>query len=82
MGMAPALLFTPLQNSGMSRGEHMATDPVCYTVVEEDEARYTSMYKGQEYCFCSGFCKKKFDENPGMYAKIARSIDIGSDLSC
>jgi YHS domain-containing protein len=60
----------------------MATDPVCYAPVDEDEALYTSHYKGQEYCFCSGFCKRKFDENPKRYARTARSVDIGSDITC
>jgi YHS domain-containing protein len=60
----------------------MATDPVCYSAIDEDEARYSSRYKGQDYFFCSGFCKRKFDENPGRYAKMARNIDTGSDITC
>lgn len=60
----------------------MATDPVCYAPVDEDEAQFTSRHKGQEYYFCSGFCKRKFDENPGRYEKTARSVDIGSDITC
>lgn len=60
----------------------MTTDPVCYAAVDEEDARYSTHFKGEEFFFCSGFCKKKFDENPGRYARLGRTIDIGSDLSC
>lgn len=42
----------------------MATDPVCSMVVDEDEARCRASYRGTIYCFCSDFCRKKFEENP------------------
>ena len=60
----------------------MATDPVCYMVVDEDESEYRASYKGQEFHFCSEFCKKKFEKNPERYVKLARSLDIGPDISC
>ncbi|MCQ8893727.1 MAG: YHS domain-containing protein [Methanolinea sp.] len=60
----------------------MPTDPVCYMVIDEDESACRTRYKGQEYFFCSDFCKKKFEENPARYAKIARSMDLGPDISC
>ncbi|OPZ43396.1 MAG: YHS domain protein [Euryarchaeota archaeon ADurb.BinA087] len=60
----------------------MATDPVCYMVVDEDETACRTYYQGQEYYFCSDFCRKKFKQNPGRYAKLARSLDIGPDISC
>jgi len=59
----------------------MATDPVCYMVVDEDESEYRTSYKEQEYFFCSDFCRRKFEENPGRYVKLARSVDIGPDIS-
>ncbi|HOS81210.1 YHS domain-containing protein [Methanospirillum sp.] len=60
----------------------MPTDPVCYMVVDEDEATIRSSYRGQEFFFCSEFCKKKFEEDPARYARLARSLDIGPDISC
>ncbi len=60
----------------------MAADPVCLTPVDEDDAQYIPHYKGQDYSFCSGFCKQKFDENPKRYARTAWSVDIGSDITC
>jgi YHS domain-containing protein len=60
----------------------MATDPVCYAVIDEDETEYRALYQGQEYYFCSDFCRKKFEENPGRYAKLHGSMDIGPDISC
>ena len=60
----------------------MAMDPVCYGEVEEEEARFCSTYKGTDYYFCSDFCRKKFEENPEKYAKLAQKIDIGTDFSC
>ncbi|MDI9632519.1 MAG: YHS domain-containing protein [Methanolinea sp.] len=60
----------------------MPTDPVCYTVIDENEASFRSTYGGQEFFFCSDFCRRKFEENPARYAKLARSMDIGPDISC
>lgn len=60
----------------------MAMDPVCYGEVEEEGARFSSTYKGTDYYFRSGFCRKKFEENPEKYAKLANKIDIGSDFNC
>jgi len=60
----------------------MPTDPVCYKVIDEDEAACRITHKGQEFYFCSDFCRKKFEENPGKYIKLARSMDIGPDISC
>ncbi|HUU74774.1 MAG TPA: YHS domain-containing protein [Methanoregulaceae archaeon] len=41
-----------------------------------------SEHKGRTYYFCSEFCRKKFEENPDKYAKLAKPIDIGTDISC
>jgi len=60
----------------------MATDPVCSMGVDEDEARCRASYRGTIYYFCSDFCRKKFEENPERYAKLARSLDLGPDISC
>jgi Cu+-exporting ATPase len=54
----------------------MATDPVCFAIVDEDSAQFRSTYKDREYYFCTNFCKKKFDENPRKYTKIPSEINI------
>jgi YHS domain-containing protein len=54
----------------------MATDPVCFAIVDEDSAQFRSTYKDREYYFCTNFCKKKFDENPKKYTKIPSDINI------
>jgi YHS domain-containing protein len=46
----------------------MAIDPICRMSVDEQTARYTSVYKGMTYYFCAPGCKRKFDESPEQYA--------------
>jgi len=41
-----------------------ALDPVCGMTVEIDTARYTSIYQGKTYYFCSGGCKRQFEKHP------------------
>lgn len=47
----------------------MAIDPICGMTVDEKTARFRSEYKGKTYFFCAPGCKKKFDQDPGKYAK-------------
>jgi YHS domain-containing protein len=56
----------------------MATDPVCLTIVDVDEAKYTTEYRNQKYYFCCNYCKKQFEENPKRYSRLA--IDASVDL--
>ncbi|MBY0508652.1 MAG: cadmium-translocating P-type ATPase [Rhodospirillaceae bacterium] len=42
-------------------------DPVCGMDVHPSTAAHTSSHAGQDYFFCSGGCKTKFDANPGAY---------------
>jgi YHS domain-containing protein len=61
----------------------MATDPVCFAIVDEDSAQFRSTYKNHEYYFCTNFCKKKFEENPKRYTRISSDINIDpSGASC
>ena len=46
----------------------MAIDPICGMTVDEKTAKFTSVYKGKKYFFCSTGCKKKFDAEPAKYA--------------
>jgi Cu+-exporting ATPase len=54
----------------------MATDPVCFTIVDDDSAHFTSTYKNKMYYFCTNYCKKKFDEDPKKYSRTACDINI------
>jgi len=54
----------------------MATDPVCFAIVDDDGARFTSTYKNKMYYFCTNYCKKKFDENPKKYSQTACDLNI------
>ncbi|HZO53717.1 MAG TPA: YHS domain-containing protein [Bryobacteraceae bacterium] len=47
----------------------MQKDVVCGMEVDPKKAAGQSEYQGKTYYFCSAGCKKKFDENPGQYAK-------------
>jgi Cu+-exporting ATPase len=61
----------------------MAYDPVCLAFVDEENAKITSMHRGTKYYFCTGYCKKKFEENPKRYTRIPSDINLGgSDTSC
>jgi YHS domain-containing protein len=45
----------------------MAIDLVCHMTVDENTAKFTSIYKGKKYYFCAPGCKKAFEENPEQY---------------
>lgn len=47
----------------------MEKDPVCGMKVDPTESEGQSEYKGQTYYFCSGGCKRKFDEDPAQFVK-------------
>jgi len=63
-------------------GYEMATDPVCYSYIDEEDAKYTAIFQKQIYYFCTASCKKKFEENPKKYAKLITSIKIDPGASC
>jgi YHS domain-containing protein len=54
----------------------MATDPVCFAIVDDDSARFTSTCKNQMYYFCTNYGKMKFDENPKKYSRTACDLNI------
>ncbi len=51
----------------------MAIDPICKKTVDEKTAP-SSTYKNKEYYFCSGECKKKFDELDKSVIRVRRSL--------
>src|SRR5208283_1952481 len=61
-------------------GTNMATDPVCFMIVDEDTAHFRSTYRDTEYYFCCNYCKKQFDANPKRYSRLATDmrVDMGS----
>jgi YHS domain-containing protein len=59
----------------------MATDPVCLAIVDEDDAQFMSEYKNQEYYFCCNYCRKRFEENPKRYTRIAHDICVDLNSS-
>lgn len=61
----------------------MARDPVCEMGVDEEKAKYKTMYMGKTYYFCCAMCKEKFEENPNKYiqCKFLR-FDLNSNHNC
>jgi len=47
----------------------LALDPICKMTVAESQAKYTSVYNGTTFYFCSAACKQQFDKDPAKYAK-------------
>lgn len=58
----------------------MATDPVCFMIVDEDDAKFTATYRGRNYYFCCNYCKKQFEANPKRYSRLGidACVDINS----
>ena len=53
----------------------MATDPVCFAIVEEESAPFTT-YRDQKYYFCCNYCKKQFEGNPKRYSRLANDATV------
>lgn len=45
----------------------MRIDPVCEAGVDEEDAQWTSVYRGVTYYFCSEVCKEDFDTDPELF---------------
>jgi P-type Cu+ transporter len=54
----------------------MATDPVCYAIIDEETSTHASTYRETRYFFCCGWCKKQFDENPKRYSRLSQDASI------
>jgi Cu+-exporting ATPase len=49
-------------------GDHVhATDPVCGMRVDPQTAKHRLAYKGQDYFFCSGRCRERFEAEPDKF---------------
>jgi Cu+-exporting ATPase len=50
------------------RGDHVhATDPVCGMSVDPRTAKHRFVYKGEDYFFCSGRCRERFEKEPDKF---------------
>jgi len=83
----PPTISTPLSGRCARcfryKGEDtMATDPVCFMIIDEDTAQFKSTYRDTEYYFCCNYCKKQFDENPKRYSRLANdmTVDLGAGI--
>ena len=47
----------------------MIKDPVCGMMINPQNAKFKTQYKGQTYYFCSQFCKTMFEREPEKHAK-------------
>nr|WP_283812828.1 heavy metal translocating P-type ATPase [Bradyrhizobium tropiciagri] len=47
----------------------MAIDPVCGMKVNPATAKHRFTYKGEEYLFCSGRCRERFEAEPEKFLK-------------
>jgi xanthine dehydrogenase accessory factor len=54
----------------------MATDPVCYAIIDEENCEHTAMYRDTEYYFCCSWCRKTFEENPRRYYRLAQDATV------
>jgi YHS domain-containing protein len=54
----------------------MATDPVCLMIVDEEDAKFTSIHKDVKYYFCCNWCKKQFDENTTRFTRISNDVCV------
>jgi YHS domain-containing protein len=45
----------------------VAVDPVCKMNVVEAQAKYTTLYDGAKYYFCSPACRQEFEKRPSRY---------------
>jgi Cu+-exporting ATPase len=51
-------------------GDHVhATDPVCGMSIDPQTAKHRLAYKGQDYFFCSGRCRERFEAEPDKFLR-------------
>jgi Cu+-exporting ATPase len=46
----------------------MKRDPVCGMMVDEKKTQLKSEHDGKSFFFCSAYCKRTFDGDPGKYS--------------
>jgi YHS domain-containing protein len=58
------------------------TDPVCHMKGTAAEMKFTSIYDGKTYNFCSAECKAKFDKAPAKFIAAKAEEKKGCDEPC
>jgi Cu+-exporting ATPase len=66
-----------MQQQPESPGAHEHIDPVCGMIVEEGEGAITHEHNGTTYYFCSGGCKRAFEQDPDKYLREGPSMKMG-----
>jgi xanthine dehydrogenase accessory factor len=60
-----SVLNQPIVNT--QQATSIAIDPICHMTVDIATAKFHSNHAGQDYYFCCGGCKMKFDAEPSRY---------------
>ena len=55
--------------SAADREAAVASDPVCGMKVKRETAKHRFEYRGQEYLFCGGRCRERFQADPEKFLK-------------
>ena len=49
----------------------MVQDPVCKQIIEKKDAKFSVMYNGEKYYFCSKHCMDEFVKSPEKYVNLS-----------
>jgi len=60
----------------------MATDLVCGMIVNPDSAPAKSTYEGNEYSFCTAYCKEVFEKDPQKFIQNSKRWEKAIDPVC
>jgi Cu+-exporting ATPase len=67
-------------------GDHVhATDPVCGMSVDPQTAKHRLAYKSQDYFFCSGRCRERFEAEPDKFLQpkpLQAAAPAGTIYTC
>jgi P-type Cu+ transporter len=66
-GRALPMAMTDHKDMVHHGGHVHATDPVCGMSVDPQTAKHRLAYKGQDYFFCSGRCRERFEAEPDKF---------------
>lgn len=53
-------------------------DPVCHRETGP-ASRFTSLYRGHVFHFCSRQCKREFDQNPQLWVSVSHAEMVSSN---
>ncbi len=58
----------------------MFTDPVCGMQADEKDVKYSLVYGGRVYSFCSEGCRAEFQRHPEDYVEQATAEEEEKDV--